>query len=267
MLPRPRIAPKIRGLKLTPEEWARVDKFTGLLAHAEKAQQAFSSGTIPSLHRAIPALEALHSAWSKRALLPEYNHYAPALNKAAEKIDEYYQKTSRSTVQVMAMVLDPSQKGRHFKKHWGDKLASEARETAATIFAERWKKLNAESVAVKPTTRKSSKFSALLRESTPDSDDDVAMPNACRDPLRPWLEEFEEYYDSRPETLLPGMSIVSWWGVRAVQLLQLQQTNLFTSDLPQSPSNLAVIGPRPTCNSCVIGFERARILCRWDHDQ
>ncbi|KAJ6541417.1 hypothetical protein B0H19DRAFT_315477 [Mycena capillaripes] len=146
----------------------------------------------------------------------------------------------------MAMVLDPSQKGRHFKKHWGDKLASEARETAATIFAERWKKLNAESVAVKPTTRKSSKFSALLRESTPDSDDDVAMPNACRDPLPPWLEEFEEYYDSRPETLLPGMSIVSWWG---------------------SSSNLAVIGPRPTCNSCVIGFERARILCRWDHDQ
>ncbi|KAJ7842020.1 hypothetical protein B0H14DRAFT_3140052, partial [Mycena olivaceomarginata] len=56
---------KIKALKLTQEEWLRVYKFTGFLAHAEKAQQAFSSGTIPSMHNAIPALEALHSAWTK----------------------------------------------------------------------------------------------------------------------------------------------------------------------------------------------------------
>jgi hypothetical protein len=112
---------KIKALKLTQEEWLCVYKFTGFLAvnyvcliltllltspqHAEKAQQAFSSGTIPSMHNAIPALEALHSAWNKKADTPSNSNYAPALNAAADKINEYYQKTSHSTVQVMAMGL------------------------------------------------------------------------------------------------------------------------------------------------------------------
>lgn len=74
------------------------------------------------------------------------------------------------------------------------------------------------SVAVKPTASKSSKYGTLLRELTPDSDDE-AMPDASRDPRRPWLEEFEEYYDSRPEILPPGMSMVSWWGVSAVYII------------------------------------------------
>ncbi|KAJ7691244.1 hypothetical protein B0H14DRAFT_3531977 [Mycena olivaceomarginata] len=38
------------------------------------------------------------------------------------------------------------------------------------------------------------------------------MTNAYRDPLRPWGEEFDEYYDSRPEILPPEVSMVSWWG-------------------------------------------------------
>ncbi|KAF7342966.1 putative AC transposase [Mycena venus] len=210
---------KIRELKLTLDEWARVHKFTGFLAAsfsilAEKAQQAFSSGTVPSLHNAIPALEALHSAWTKRAGKPDNANYAPALEKAAAKIDQYYQRTARSTAQVMAMVLDPSQKGRYFEKYWGSELAKEARATAEKIFAERWRKLHSNGTASNPVLRRPSKLCTLLRELTPDSDDEAlsSLSEHHRDPTRPWLDEFEEYYNSRPEIVPENVSMVSWWG-------------------------------------------------------
>ncbi|KAN0118456.1 hypothetical protein V8E52_005186 [Russula decolorans] len=58
---------KICNLKLTDDEWARVSAFLGLLSHADNAQQAFSSEQASTLHLAIPALEALHRAWSTRS--------------------------------------------------------------------------------------------------------------------------------------------------------------------------------------------------------
>ncbi|KAK6969475.1 putative AC transposase [Favolaschia claudopus] len=198
---------KIRNLKLTAEEWTR---------HAEKAQQAFSSGTIPSLHNAIPALEALHSAWSKRAKKPDNIFYADALEKAADKINEYYEKSAKSTAQVMAM-------GRYFDKHWGAELAKEARDTAETILAR---------------PQPSSKFGTLLRELTPESDDDEPTTSEPhRDPQRPWLDEFEEYYTSRPEVIPENISMVAWWG------------------MCRSPSNMALAGARPACHSGVFGVQ------------
>jgi hypothetical protein len=67
------------------------------------AQQAFSSDAGTTLHLAIPALETLHKAWSSRAGRAKYARFAPALNAAASKIDEYYEKTTESPAYVMAM--------------------------------------------------------------------------------------------------------------------------------------------------------------------
>ncbi|KAJ7137129.1 hypothetical protein C8R44DRAFT_729040 [Mycena epipterygia] len=146
-------AAKIRGLKLTPEEWARVDTFPRLLGvrlfqlldHFSclltrfKACGEGPSGTIPSPHRAIPALEALQHTGSKSTSKPEYVNYASVLREGAEEIDQYYQKTACSTVQVMVIVLDPTQKGRHFQTHWRPELAKEAQAiTSEKIFAEHW---------------------------------------------------------------------------------------------------------------------------------
>jgi hypothetical protein len=85
-------------------------------------------------------------------------------------------------------------------------------------FWERWRKLNTGgAVAFQPLPRHISKLSRLLREITPDSDDDDDdddnFSTVHRDPSQPWLDEFEEYYDSRPEILPAKMSMVSWWGV------------------------------------------------------
>ena len=72
------------------------------------AQQAFSSDQGSTLHLAIPALETLHKAWSSRSERTKYRYFAPALKAAANKLDEYYGKTTDSPAYVMAMCSFPS---------------------------------------------------------------------------------------------------------------------------------------------------------------
>ena len=91
-----------------------------------------------TLHLAIPALEALHKAWSSRADRPKYARFADALNTACNKIDKYYEKTTESAAYLVAMsvsycflpmtllmnllVLNPKGKMLYFKKHWPEEL-------------------------------------------------------------------------------------------------------------------------------------------------
>ena len=55
------------------------------------------------LHLGMPALEALHKAWSSRAERLKYAPFAPALVKACDKVDEYYEKTTDSPAYIMAV--------------------------------------------------------------------------------------------------------------------------------------------------------------------
>ena len=71
--------------------------------HADKAQQAFSAAKIPLLHNALPAVEALHAAWSKRAEKWKYAVFKDALDAATQKLNDYYQKTAESDAHILAM--------------------------------------------------------------------------------------------------------------------------------------------------------------------
>lgn len=88
------------------------------------------------LHLALPALEALHKAWSTWLTREKYSKFRPALEAGLLKIGEYYDWTSDSNMYTFAMccilllsvvfvtdrilvVLDPSQKTDHICKHWG----------------------------------------------------------------------------------------------------------------------------------------------------
>ena len=111
---------KINCLRLAPNEWTRVGQFADLLSvchsyywtksyaesflqYADVAQQAFSSDAGTMLHLAIPALETLHRAWSSRTERLKYACFAPVLSAAAQKIDEYYEKTTDSPAYIMVM--------------------------------------------------------------------------------------------------------------------------------------------------------------------
>ena len=58
---------------------------------------------MPTLHFAIPALEALYKSWFARAERTKYAPFAPSLNVACKKIDQYYEKTTDSPAYIMAM--------------------------------------------------------------------------------------------------------------------------------------------------------------------
>jgi len=51
----------------------------------------------------LPALEALHSAWSVRSKRLKYIDFREGLDAAIKKISEYYTKTAHSDAHIMAM--------------------------------------------------------------------------------------------------------------------------------------------------------------------
>jgi hypothetical protein len=51
----------------------------------------------------LPALEALHNAWSSQAQKDKYSHFEIPLDSAVETIAEYYDKTSTLDAFVLSM--------------------------------------------------------------------------------------------------------------------------------------------------------------------
>lgn len=112
---------KLDDLQLSSDEWDRVKRCLDLLAvrltsffisahmlnspsqHADHAQQGFSSEEGPSLHLALPALEAIQHAWIKRASRSKYQEFTPALEAGCEKVKEYFEKTADSEVYTFAL--------------------------------------------------------------------------------------------------------------------------------------------------------------------
>jgi hypothetical protein len=71
--------------------------------HADRPQHTFSLDAGPSLHLALPALEALHKAWSAQLCKDKYLPFTTTLQAAIDKITEYYKKTADSDVVILAM--------------------------------------------------------------------------------------------------------------------------------------------------------------------
>lgn len=71
--------------------------------HADNAQHAFSSDQGTTLHLALPALEALHKAWSTRLKRDKYHEFTRALKAGIAKIEEYYERTSDSDAYTFVM--------------------------------------------------------------------------------------------------------------------------------------------------------------------
>ena len=70
---------------------------------ADKAQQAFSYSSIPTLCSAVLALEKLYATWEKQRDMPEAEPFKVSLDAALKKVNDYYQKTSDSDAHIMAM--------------------------------------------------------------------------------------------------------------------------------------------------------------------
>ena len=113
---------KLKLMNLTPSEtdWRYVKHFTGILNVSsvcigphyalpssiqvpDSVQQSFSAEKFPSLHKVLPALEAVHSEWSKMAGLSKFDRFKPALQAGITKIETYYERTSFSSAYIFSM--------------------------------------------------------------------------------------------------------------------------------------------------------------------
>ncbi|KIK36830.1 hypothetical protein CY34DRAFT_26215 [Suillus luteus UH-Slu-Lm8-n1] len=93
----------IANLELSEDEWSWVQKLLLILGFAELSQHLFFSEDGPSLYLALPALEALHSAWSLHLAQFKYIDFHQALDAAIDKISEYYTKSASSDAHIMAI--------------------------------------------------------------------------------------------------------------------------------------------------------------------
>ncbi|EIW73754.1 hypothetical protein CONPUDRAFT_160753 [Coniophora puteana RWD-64-598 SS2] len=55
------------------------------------------------------------------------------MTSGCKKIDKYYQKTTKSDVYIMAMVLVPNQKLAYFKKYWPEDLQDGLKEEIESV--------------------------------------------------------------------------------------------------------------------------------------
>ncbi|KAF5340659.1 hypothetical protein D9611_007287 [Ephemerocybe angulata] len=208
---------KIDGLRLTDEEWKRVEEFTSLLKqHADESQQAFSSETEPVLHNALPALEKLYKAWSSRANKPKNAHYRDALEAGAAKVSAYYTRTSTSSAYNVSMILDPSVKTTYFQKNWSQELEQDARKNTLEVFKERYIELYGTS---SPVYSQPTQTTAPSRMEDVDSDNEDTAPSVPTPVThdKPWQHEFDAYMDGN-DVLGSGQSVLSWWADNAGRL-------------------------------------------------
>ncbi|KAN0105734.1 hypothetical protein V8E52_010746 [Russula decolorans] len=165
---------KIDNLRLDAAEWDELKLFNDLLAHADNAQHAFSSDQAPSLHLALPALEALHKAWSSRRDRVKYRAFVTALDAGLAKIAEYYDRTAQSNAYTFAMLLDPSGKTEHVRRYWGADKLNKILKHAEEIYKERYLEMYAGN-PMQPSNHTGNltthKVGILLRELSDDEDD------------------------------------------------------------------------------------------------
>ncbi|EIW52842.1 uncharacterized protein TRAVEDRAFT_135389 [Trametes versicolor FP-101664 SS1] len=194
---------KLDDLQLSSDEWEHVKNCLDLLLHADHAQQVFSSEEGPSLHLALPALEAIQRAWLTRSDCPKYVVFASALEAGCAKIKEYFEKTADSEVYMLALLLDPAQKLSYIRKSWGKELLAEARAHAEEIYKAQYLEMYGSDGQTPAPSRPAYSGQAPSAQATPvpDSDSDDDEPESEPEPdasavAKPWLKDFNGYLDS-----------------------------------------------------------------------
>ncbi|KAJ8503453.1 hypothetical protein ONZ45_g10852 [Pleurotus djamor] len=217
--------PKIDRLKLNKEEWDRVALCINILSAADKSQQAFSSDQESTLSLALPALEALHKAWSSRIDRSKYASFSAALQAGVDKIVEYYNRTADTDAYNVTMFLDPESKGRYMRKNWGEELYKQALDRLETLYAEYYARHTTAGALSQPSDRPHAhpphhgrRRSRMLSDDESSNEESSVRDNsaAAQDPSKPWLLSFNKYM--RATDSLGGSTLVRWWGLNAERL-------------------------------------------------
>ncbi|KDQ50977.1 hypothetical protein JAAARDRAFT_543907 [Jaapia argillacea MUCL 33604] len=173
--------------------------FQRILECSDRSQQRCSSDQHPALHLGLPALEDLHTQWSALNQDSKVNPvFKDALQAGLDKIAEYYDKTGNNDAYVFSMILDPSRRYAHFKKHWSKDLQDDVDELAQRI--ERYNKICGPGQRAPTTSTSKPKRkmgSAVLADLSSDEDGPTPPPppTSSFDTVPAWKKEFHRYLD------------------------------------------------------------------------
>ncbi|TFY80105.1 hypothetical protein EWM64_g3907 [Hericium alpestre] len=115
-----------------------------------------------------------------------YADFQPVLEVAIAKVLEYYDLMHNHDVFIIAMLLDPVQKAKHFKHHWSKAHHDKVLNHAEQLFKEHYEELYGNFTHPPPVKKaKGSKIKTLLCEIFSDDEDDehVETQNAHRYPV------------------------------------------------------------------------------------
>ncbi|KAJ6553868.1 ribonuclease H-like domain-containing protein [Mycena sp. CBHHK59/15] len=106
--------------KLGENDWDALKAFQRILAVPHAFQQKLSAEKTPTLGHALPAFEAMISAWQKQQrAFPET---ADIVQKGIDKLESYRDRVQDIPVYILSMLMNPAIKLRWFEKHWPERV-------------------------------------------------------------------------------------------------------------------------------------------------
>ncbi|KAJ6610156.1 ribonuclease H-like domain-containing protein, partial [Mycena sp. CBHHK59/15] len=115
--------PQFRDLhkyKLGDNDWDALKAFQRILAVPHAFQQKLSAEKTPTLGHALPAFEAMISAWQKQQL--SHPETADIVQKGIDKLESYRDRVKEVPVYILSMLINPAVKLRWFEKHWPERV-------------------------------------------------------------------------------------------------------------------------------------------------
>ncbi|KAG6824192.1 hypothetical protein H0H87_012297, partial [Tephrocybe sp. NHM501043] len=188
---------------------------------ANNIQQVFSSEKLPTLWRALPALERLLSAWEKKKDDPHYALYAEALEAGIAKILKYYLMLDSKPAFVLALLLHPYFKLSYIEMAWGGEAEQEAEKAAGKKDAKNWydEALQIVENAMRTywATRPQAAPSTATAQPTTAIVDDFDLHRRTlltREDSEGWQAELRRYLKDVPADISRDTDIVEYWQVR-----------------------------------------------------
>ncbi|KAI1795273.1 ribonuclease H-like domain-containing protein, partial [Ganoderma leucocontextum] len=204
--------------RLEKEDWDRVKLCVEILEDADKYHQMFSSDKAPTLHRVIPALEALCTKWEKKLADPKYAVFHPALRAGLKKLNKYYAKLDNSDVYILALLLHPYYKLRYIEKKWGGEAEQQDEIAAGNADAINWIERAHEVVNAAMEHYWPMRLGRVAKVSATgsDSEDDFDRERAQlidSEPSSGWKQELRAYLEDPALTVTKDCDTIEWWSV------------------------------------------------------
>ncbi|KAF8495240.1 hypothetical protein F5888DRAFT_1616033, partial [Russula emetica] len=135
-----RIVKKIpwSAFQLADADWGRVKDAQDILKDSRALQHCFSSEQLPMLWRALPAIEALQTAWEAKHDDPHFAIYYNVIDEGLAKLKKYYSRFDEKPSYVLALALHPYYKLEYIKMAWGGAEEQAEEIQAGNMNAKNW---------------------------------------------------------------------------------------------------------------------------------